>query len=431
MISLILAVALSISSANDYVFTEVVHTNFVGVGMGETFDYSILRNEDRCFLVEAIVERATIAPLLSSREVVAPPIKKADACFYPGRNNIPSFEYHQILLERYRDGFSSNYFATASSLPDRRTREVSIKDYFFHPEESKKYVFSKLDTSRKFPEFVSSENSAWLLVDTNAPRAIVAGAYTNVYADIAANTKVLFFQPARAKGGYVMTYISEGSRKFPSYYDEQKGWTYDEGPISQNYDYPNIVGNDEYLQVEFGYIIYANVTKRLMTYMRNGSELSRATGIESSRSAYYMTPAEKGCFIRFPKLQHEAVESVDNEIALISITRTQTASGTSGSSTTRYFVKPVSFTHVDDSPDGCRVFKCDIDMAVLLIEGLGIFGWQLESNVENMIEYPSEASGSTTGYRIASNSASISYTASLLGFAAAATVDFHAKVLKD
>lgn len=429
MINLILAVALSISSTNDYVFTEVVHTNFVGVGMGETFDYSILRNEDRCFLVEAIVERDTIAPLLSSREVVAPPIKKADAWYYPGRNNIPSFQYHSILLERYRDGFSSNYFATASSLPDRRTREVSIDASF--PEQSKKYVFSKLDTSRKFPELFSSENYAWLLIETNAPRAIVAGAYTNVYADIAANTKVLFFQPARAKGGYVMTYFSEGSRKDPSLYDEEKGWTYDEGPISQKYDYPNIVGNDEYLQADFSFSVSENVSKRLVTYMRNGSELSRATGIESSRDVYYMTPAEKGCFIRLPKLPYEEVKSVDNAIALISIQRRQTASGKSGSITTRYFVKPVSFTHVDDSPDGCRVFKCDIDMASLLIEGLGMFGWELNNNVEGLIEYPSEAGGASTGYRVASNHASIMYISSLLGFAATATVDFHAKVLKD
>lgn len=55
----ILAAALSLVSTNDYVLTHpVVATNaIIGLGMGKTGDYSIVRAEDRAFLAEAWRER--------------------------------------------------------------------------------------------------------------------------------------------------------------------------------------------------------------------------------------------------------------------------------------------------------------------------------------------------------------------------------------
>ena len=57
MSSIVLAVALSLASTNDYVLTNPGTTNIIGVGMGEVPAYAFLRDEDISFLREAYYER--------------------------------------------------------------------------------------------------------------------------------------------------------------------------------------------------------------------------------------------------------------------------------------------------------------------------------------------------------------------------------------
>lgn len=57
------AAQLSISSTNQYHFVPPVTTNLLGVGMGETADYRVLRYEDIAFLKEAFAERRHVLGL--------------------------------------------------------------------------------------------------------------------------------------------------------------------------------------------------------------------------------------------------------------------------------------------------------------------------------------------------------------------------------
>jgi hypothetical protein len=57
MHNLIIAVALSLSATNDYLYTTPQTTNIIGVGIGPKADYRAVRAEDNAFLRESFSER--------------------------------------------------------------------------------------------------------------------------------------------------------------------------------------------------------------------------------------------------------------------------------------------------------------------------------------------------------------------------------------
>lgn len=435
MISLILAVALSISSTNDYVFTEVVHTNFVGIGMGETFDYSILRNEDRCFLVEALSERNHVSAWISSElELVTPTKDPPGGRYNPGQNSIPNI----FTLFRFSDFYigseiwSTNVFkyASRSSSTDQKPHEIIIKSSITPLDDAREHVFTNRKISRRFAEAYQVDNNA--SIDDNHPKAIVAAAYTNVYADIEANSHVIFHHSARSKTGYTQSQVqTQTCNNYPIYYDEDKGWAFaDPNPIngSEHIDF----GERQYQTLTFDSYVGDSVEKILAVYVKDGKVISRQEGYRESRTLNNSTP-DGVVAVRFPSMPFDEISSVDNVLAVFTINRVQ-VSGDDRRSETKHFVIPVAMHHVETTQSGCEVYGCDINMATCFNTGMGLIGWRLPSGGEvlSMIDYPQEVpSTQGTGIRTKSAYARIEYSTRLLGFVGSATVNFHAKVLKD
>ena len=208
MTTALLAVALSLASANDYVFVRPSTTNIVGVGTGETLDYRIPRQEDHEFLREAYAERTWINEYLSAAAESSPVPGSSRSGPQTGydTNSIPHrYKWGDIKLYYYSDifntafGIPSNSFCNCavnySSPTISEMTFVASNQFYGSAHEAIPAVFDPAGepiADRRLAEFFDARGDVMTLEP-------VAWPMTNAYHDIDANDAITLTQRMKQK----------------------------------------------------------------------------------------------------------------------------------------------------------------------------------------------------------------------------------------
>lgn len=286
MMTFVLAVALSLKSANDYVFINPSTTNIIGIGVGESLDHRIPRQEDFEFLREAYAERVWLnLELRKNAETNLNPSSSEYPMMGVDTNSIPSrykFIDNRLYFyyKNYVGGFSDPSECKCDCLIGYSSPTISSMVFVTN-------VSINADPTDAFPSMFVPRGVP--IAERNFSRCFRDGTYdlktlafisaplTNAYHDIDSNNALTFYQCLRQKTGIkTVTAIGRQYTTWPTYIDQ-----------SGNVDYRQ---REDVVQNNFNTVEYAesllqeenrcDVTKCGFSYFHNKQLIGGDDGIE-------------------------------------------------------------------------------------------------------------------------------------------------------
>lgn len=282
--TILLAVALSLASTNDYLFSTPFSTNVVGVGIGEDLDYRVPRSEDKMFLWEAHMERGELLDWLSESAVTTKtPVARGP---YTGwdTNAVPNrYTFEDALLRFYDPNvygafgcLTNGHPLAAVSFDNSRAigsmLVVTNASLYSNPRDAIPFVFQgrNPDADRSFiRSFDTNLNFVAL--------AMTANPYTNAYHDIIRNDALTWYQVCRGRTGAVDPETSvRRYTRYPVSFDPQSGAVYRQNE-TREYTTTN---NTPYAQIAPMVSVAATCYKVGFSYYDRGNRVGGDDGTE-------------------------------------------------------------------------------------------------------------------------------------------------------
>lgn len=390
--SVLLAIALSLVSTNDYKFVQMP-TNWtpqiVGLGCGPDDTSAAIRAEDVFFLNEAMREREFVAAALRLQATTNSQPYKTPVWYLA--TPIPNLDHMLELGNASTNLFSgtitsnADFFVVAPKeiheYPAQHFGAVSSSLDFGHFM-TNFYTAGKTQSSHRYYDF--NVDAMWKrYTSMNYPYPmIVRGVCKNLYHDLAANTFVAFIQPMRTGPSGITQTINQTTIynnwangfsdrdeefNFPEGYDRE--WVI---PIASRFS----SAYDEVMQVDISGARSAYVG------VKNGSIIKRGTGTDSS----VMQERHHGtyCFTLPDPIVGSHLKAVKTAFAVFEMEVTE-YSFTNGYTRAivrhvlRRGIMPITISPGPLDDGGCPSFTFDIDADAVLSTVIGLFGERIPS----------------------------------------------------
>lgn len=383
--SVLLAIALTLTSTNDYRFVQMP-TNWtpqiVGVGCGPDDTSAAIRAEDVFFLNEAMLEREFVADALS---------RPATTNSQPFRTSILSLATpipiasHMLELGNASTNLFSGLITSEAAFFVSSPKEIyddpsghfgSIPFHDFGRFMANFYTAGKTRSSHRYYDFnVDAGFKGNTSLNYPYPM-IVRGVCTNLYHDLAANTFVAFIQPLRTGPSGITQTINQTTvynNWATSFSDRDEEFYFPTGsdnewviPIASRYS----AAYDEVMQVDISGMRSAYVGAK------NGSIIKRGTGTQS----IVLQERHHGtyCFTLSDPIVGSRLKAVKTAFAAFEM-EVEEASYTNGYTRAiirhvlRRGIMPITISPGPLDDGGCPSFTFDIDADAVLSTVMGLF----------------------------------------------------------
>jgi len=401
MIATLLAVALSLSSTNDYVWTTgAAPYKVVGVGIGSTCSYSALRGEDAAFLIEMSQERLQTHALLGYDDIAGditqtlypfpvPPLARLQRLYYILNTDKTYWNYlmntNAPCLCSSSGGLlsSKKYIGDFTSTPLRYEITTNV------------FIGCVAPTIRNAPYVNNTSNLLF--------RALSLSVITNIYCDYKLNTYITFGDGSTGTvlgkrlhcvGGYYDTTSVENEyANFPRSFSDE-GWEYYEDSHSTQIE----TNTAEYAVLVPMYEVFFSATKRSATGWHDKSAVSNARGTsiissESWRSAISTATIEFHHSItgRIVSIHPYALYRVSKYVSYPTTTEPP-HSYTNYYERSAYVIKPLEDVRdIGIGGNGGQLFSVSLPMPSSAVD-VGVFvniKWPTHEEVSDRLSYPS------------------------------------------
>lgn len=403
----LLAIALSLASTNDYLWTTgAAPYEVVGIGTGPSMDYTILRGEDPAFLFESFYERRDVAELLSMEDnstdmplgLLHPFPPAVPATVDPGATitwfylSDAGYSYANILMRT--NGTPCNALFDSSKTVSRMKRIDSplMSGSFISTEE----LTNVYTTGRAnfIPRHVNYTYRSVHYGPTNDVYSIrpISSVITNLYLDFDA-TDALQFSGKRFRASVGTRYRSADRYDYSDWATayREDGWRYQSGSETQT----DATNRAPFETVSPNYGVTFSAVKRTACGYHGQSLGGTVKGSQIISREYWRNP-EGTCLVEF----HHSLTGHLDEVELFGLFRIRReqswpVNGISGLQTnvilqTFVIVNLGSVAEIERKENGARRFAFEISMPSLahsIIQFSG-FGYPDDNTVIGRLEYP-------------------------------------------
>ena len=389
--SVLLAIALSLVSTNDYKFVQMP-TNWtpqiVGLGCGPDDTSAAIRAEDIFVLNEAMREREFVAAALRLQATTNSQPYKTPVWYLttPIPNLAHMIELGNASTNLFSGTITSNadFFVVAPKEiyedPAQHFGAASSSLDFGHFMKNC-YTAGKTQSSHRYYDFnVDAGFKRYSSLNYPYPM-IVRGVCTNLYHDLAANTFVAFIQPMRTG--------PSGITQTSNYTVVNNNWATSFSDRDEEFYFPEGSDTETRIPITARFSTWDDVLKVLVAGMRsayvgvkNGSIIKRGSGTRSSvwQSRYHGTY----CFTLPDPIVGSRLKDVKTAFAAFEMEVTE-SSYTNGYTRAiirhvlRRGIMPITISPGPLDDGGCPSFSFDLDADAVLSTVIGLFGERIPS----------------------------------------------------